>query len=94
MVKNNAANQARYRQRLIAEEPAAYYHKERDRKRAKYIPSSELTPEERDQRNQKARESAARVKAGVAAKRPRVVLPTEEEEDEPPTAVSNNECRK
>ena len=83
MVKNNAAYQARYRQRLIAEEPAAYYHKERDKKRSKYIPSSELT-----------RESAARVKAGVAPKRPRVVLPTEEEEDGPPTAVSNNQCRK
>ena len=94
MVKDNAGNQSRYRQKLIAEVPAANYKKRCDRKRAKYVPSSQLTPEERDKRNRKARESASRVKAGVAPKRPRVVLPTEEEEDEPPTAVSKNECRK
>ena len=50
------------------------------------MPSAQLTPEERDERNRKARKSASCVKAGVAPKRPRVVLPTEEEEDEPPTA--------
>ena len=59
MVKDNAANQARYRKKLIAEEPAAYCTKERDRKRGKYVISAQLTPEERDKRNRKARESAA-----------------------------------
>ena len=70
MVLNNATKQRRYRENKKRRDPK-YLQKERVRVGALYVPSAELTPEARDERNARARESAARQAAGTA--RPREV---------------------
>ena len=70
MVLTNAENQRRWRERKKKYDPN-YLAKEAARVGALYVSSAELTPEARDDRNERARESAARQAAGTA--RPRVL---------------------
>lgn len=60
MTKSRAEIQREYRQRLKAKNNEEYLKKERERRRKKYIPSSQLTGRERLRRNIKLNEAVTR----------------------------------
>ena len=71
MVKSNAQRCKESRDRKRARDPEKYLKDERDRSMARYVPTAQLTPEAREERNTKGKESMAAQRAGLAPPRPK-----------------------
>ena len=86
MVRHSAENQKKYRKRQKRDNPE-YLAKERLRGLMNYVPSHLLTKKMRDERNRRARESAARQRAGTA--RPQI---SEGQQPVPPSPSCSSTC--